>query len=60
MPYIDPTKPNPAWTPDQLYKYHERLGIIGEALPVSPRTKQPLYRITHYQQAYQEAEKKTV
>ena len=26
----DPTHPNPAWTPDQLYVYRERLAIMGE------------------------------
>lgn len=55
MPYIDKSKPSPAWTPDQLYKYQERLGIIGESLPLSPRTGMPLYTGEHYRMAYDQA-----
>jgi len=57
MAFVDKTKPSADWTPDQLYVYHERLGIIGDSLPVSLSTGQPLFTGQHYRIAWDEAEK---
>jgi len=57
MPYIDKTKPSPSWTVDQIYRYEERLGIIGESRPLSVQTHKPLLLISDYIQAWEEAKK---
>jgi len=32
MPYTDKTKPSPSWSEEQAYLWHERIGIIGDAV----------------------------
>ena len=47
MSYTDMTRPNPAWTADQLYVYRERLAIMGEGRPGNT----PAEYVTAYRQA---------
>jgi hypothetical protein len=56
MSYTDMTKPNPAWTPDQLHVYRERLAICGENRDQDGKQSNTM---ADYVMAYKQAEQWT-